>query len=113
MPTSDDVAYAIKISPAGISRMCAVAGTVPPPPEWDREVPEPITKRQSQQLTGRARPLTKSSAKRILAQQTAVSLCGLWPQRPLSEQYLKVWGSAKWSHPPDPFDTGEGRHEGC
>jgi hypothetical protein len=52
MTPTDDVVFAIRISPEGAARMCSAAGITPP--DWeDREWAEIDAQRQSQSLAGR------------------------------------------------------------
>jgi hypothetical protein len=105
----DDVAYATKISPEGTRRLCEAAGITQS--KWeDREFPEPDTREQTRQLTGR-------DLDELITERDIVSrrpyICASCGRTFTVAEYFRIKGLARRGHRPNPFGSGDEVHESC
>ena len=106
---SDNIAYATRISPEGQERLCRTAGIEPP--EWeDQEFPEPDTREQTRQLTGRDFDDLIEDADDLSRRPYLCSVCG---GTFTIDEYQKIKGMARRNHEPNPFLSREASHEDC
>ena len=109
MAPSDDLAYAIKISPSGSDRICAAAGIEPP--EWqDREWAEIDVRRQLRSLASRSLEDVITDAD-IASRRTY--RCAVCAGTFTIQQFDDVRRRSRERHEPRPFETSEPIHVDC
>ena len=106
---SDDLAYAIKISPHGAALLCSAAGI--DPPVWeDREWAEPLVQSQSWGLT-------RKSLYEIITDDDIVSrrplLCARCGETITAAQFMEMRSQSKRKGLPDPGATLVATHQEC
>ena len=109
MVIADHIAYATRISREGQERLCVAAGI--DAPQWeDREFPEPDTREQTRQLTGR-------DFDDLITDQDILGrrpyLCAICRGTFTVDEYQRVKGLARRGGRPNPFGTGDETHEAC
>jgi hypothetical protein len=106
---SDDLAYAIKISPEGWVLLCSAAGIEPP--EWkDREWPEPMVQSQTWGLA-RKNLFEVISEEHIMSRRPL--LCPECGGTFEADQFMRLRRSNLEKGLPDPNETLELAHEVC
>src|ERR1700728_3721377 len=109
MIPTDDIIYAVKISPTGSARLCAAAGI--DPPDWeDQEWAEIDVQRQTQSLTGRKLVEIISEDDIVSRRPFRCTVCG----EPFTiEQFDRLPHLHREPGEPRPFDSVDPIHEAC